>query len=170
MAALWLSLSVGGLRLGPRESFVALEKALVENQTDEAERQVQALSEIALSACSRLILLRCETHLAQTLKDYERAASLFEQVADNPLATEQQRQQASGSSLSCACWDPAKWPIHDAVRRDPLVKTKPILIRYDDSDPSKILSEEVLESDRGLPADGLASYAFVEAKLSKLLS
>lgn len=66
-------------------------------------------------------------------------------------------------------WNPAKWPMPNAVRRDPLGKTKPILIRYDDNDPSKILSEEVLESDNDLPSDGLAGYGFVEAKLSKIL-
>lgn len=67
-------------------------------------------------------------------------------------------------------WDPVKWPMPNAVRRDPLGRTKPILIRYDDNDPSKILSQEVLENDNNLPADGLAGYAFVEARLSKLLA
>ena len=66
-------------------------------------------------------------------------------------------------------WDPAKWPMPNAVRRDPLGKIKPILIRYDDNDPSEILSEAVLERDNGLPAEGLAGYGFVEAILSKLL-
>jgi hypothetical protein len=66
-------------------------------------------------------------------------------------------------------WNPAQWPMPNAVRRDLLGKAKPILVRYDDNDPSKILSEEALENDIDLPAEGLAGYGFVEAKLSKLL-
>jgi hypothetical protein len=66
-------------------------------------------------------------------------------------------------------WNPAEWPMPNAVRRDLLGKAKPILVRYDDHDPSKIVSEEALENDIGLPADGLAGYGFVEAKLTKLL-
>ena len=67
-------------------------------------------------------------------------------------------------------WTPAKWPVPDAVRRDPLGKLKPVLIRYDDGDPSRILSEVTLENDNDLPNDGLAGYGFVEAKLTKLLA
>jgi hypothetical protein len=67
-------------------------------------------------------------------------------------------------------WNPDEWPMSDAVRRDPLGKMKPVLVKYDDSDPSRILSEETLENDNGLPADGLAGYGFVEAKLIKLLA
>lgn len=66
-------------------------------------------------------------------------------------------------------WNPAQWPVPNAVRRDLLGKAKPILVRYDDNDPSKILSEEALEHDIDLPAEGLAGYGFVEAKLTKLL-
>ncbi|PJI44939.1 MAG: hypothetical protein CTR54_02920 [Rhizobium sp.] len=66
-------------------------------------------------------------------------------------------------------WDPVRWPMLNAVRRDPLGKTKPILVRYDANDPSKILSEEVLERDIDLPPQGLAGHGFVEARLSKLL-
>lgn len=66
-------------------------------------------------------------------------------------------------------WNSADWPMPDVVRRDPLGKIKPVLIRYDKNDPSKILSEEALENDNGLPADALAGYGFVEAKLNKLL-
>jgi hypothetical protein len=58
----------------------------------------------------------------------------------------------------------------DAVRRDPLGMKRPVLVRYDDDDPSKVLSEEPWKSDIDLPSDGLAGYAFVEAKLSKLLA
>lgn len=57
----------------------------------------------------------------------------------------------------------------DAVRRDPLGKLAPVLVRYDENDPSKRVSEERLKNDVDLPADGLAGYAFVEARLAKLL-
>jgi len=67
-------------------------------------------------------------------------------------------------------WNPAKWRMPDAVRRDPLGIIKPVLIRYDDSDPSRILSEVILENDNDLPNDGLAGYGFVEAKLSMFLA
>jgi hypothetical protein len=67
-------------------------------------------------------------------------------------------------------WNPAKWRMPDAVRRDPLGIVKPVLVRYDDGDPSKILSEVTLENDNDLPNDGLAGYGFVEAKLSMLLA
>lgn len=67
-------------------------------------------------------------------------------------------------------WNPAKWPMPNAVRRDPLGKMRPVLVKYDDSDPSRILGEEVLQSDSGLPSDGVAGYGFVEAKLSRLLA
>jgi Immunity protein 26 len=68
-------------------------------------------------------------------------------------------------------WTPAKWPMPDTVRHDPL-RGKSILVKYDDSDPSKVLSEVWLENDddNGLPADGLAGYGFVEEILSKLLA
>ncbi|MBR1154211.1 hypothetical protein JQ575_26770 [Bradyrhizobium sp. JYMT SZCCT0428] len=66
-------------------------------------------------------------------------------------------------------WNPAKWPMSSAVRRDPLGIRRPVLVRYDDNDPSKVLSEEILENDNDLPSDGLAGYGFVEAKLSKML-
>lgn len=67
-------------------------------------------------------------------------------------------------------WDRARWPLRDVVRRDPLGKLKPILVRYDDSDPSKVLSETPIEEDNDLLDDGLAGYGYVEARLSKLLA
>lgn len=67
-------------------------------------------------------------------------------------------------------WNPAEWPMPNVVRRDLLGKAKPILVRYDDNDPSKIVSEESIEHDIDLPFDGLAGHGFVEAKLTKLLA
>lgn len=69
-----------------------------------------------------------------------------------------------------ADWDRARWPLRDTVRRDPLGKLRPMLVRYDDSDPSKVLSETAIDNDNGLPDDGLAGYRYVEARLSKLLA
>ena len=66
-------------------------------------------------------------------------------------------------------WNPAEWPMPNAIRRDPLGKLKPVLVRYDENDPSKRLGEQVLENDIDLPTDGLAGYGFIEAKLTKLL-
>lgn len=66
-------------------------------------------------------------------------------------------------------WNPARWPTPDAVRRDLLGNMKPVLIKYDDYDPSKVVSEQILEADNGLPDTGLAGYGFVESKLTKLL-
>jgi len=67
-------------------------------------------------------------------------------------------------------WDRAKWPMIEMIRRDTLGRLKPVLVRYADDDPSQVVAEEVLESDRDLPTSGLAGYAFVEAVLSKKLS
>lgn len=69
-----------------------------------------------------------------------------------------------------AGWDRAQWPLQDTVRRDPLGKLRPMLVRYDDSDPSKVLRETAIDNDSGLPDDGLAGYRYVEARLSKLLA
>lgn len=66
-------------------------------------------------------------------------------------------------------WNLAEWPMPNAVRRDPLGNAKPVLVSYDDLDPSKVLREEALENDNDLPDTGVAGYAFVEARLNKLL-
>ena len=67
-------------------------------------------------------------------------------------------------------WDRAKWPMIETIRRDSIGQLKPVLVRYADDDPSQVISEEVLEADRDLPASGVAGYGFVEAVLSKKLS
>lgn len=67
-------------------------------------------------------------------------------------------------------WDRTKWPMIETIRRDSLGRLKPVLVRYADDDPSQVVAEEVLESDRDLPTSGLAGYGFVEALLSKKLS
>jgi hypothetical protein len=67
-------------------------------------------------------------------------------------------------------WSPDKWPMSDAVRRDPLGKMKPALVEYDDADPSRILSEETLDNDNGLPLMGWRAIPSWKRKLSKLLA
>jgi hypothetical protein len=67
-------------------------------------------------------------------------------------------------------WDRAKWPMMNTVRRDPLGMLKPVLVRYADDDPSKIIAEEILSNDCDLPNDGLAGYGFVEDVLSQKLA
>lgn len=67
-------------------------------------------------------------------------------------------------------WDRSAWPMSNTVRRGVFGMPNPILVRYADDDPSKVVGEEVLEHDCDLPADGLAGYGFVEAVLSKKLA
>jgi Immunity protein 26 len=66
-------------------------------------------------------------------------------------------------------WDRAKWPMPDFVRRDPLGRRKPILVRYSDADPQHIEAEYPIADDRGLAADVLSGYGAIEIKLTKLL-
>jgi Immunity protein 26 len=67
-------------------------------------------------------------------------------------------------------WDRTKWPMIETIRRDALGRLKPMLVRYADDDPSKVIAEEVLENDRDLPTSGLAGSGFVEVVLSKKLA
>jgi len=59
-------------------------------------------------------------------------------------------------------WNPAKWPMPNAVRRDPLGKTKPILIRYDDNDPSRTARR----ADRALKAERICDYFPIECTVT----
>ncbi len=67
------------------------------------------------------------------------------------------------------CWKRTEWPISIFIRRDPLGKRKPRLVRYDDSDPSRIEYEHPLDKDAELQPDSLSGYGLVEIKLTKLL-
>lgn len=66
-------------------------------------------------------------------------------------------------------WNKEGWPMLRALRRDPLGMRHPLLVAYDDHDPSKVIAEHPTAALSDLPTDALAGYAFVEAKLSKLL-
>jgi hypothetical protein len=67
-------------------------------------------------------------------------------------------------------WNRNKWPMPDFVRRDPLGKLKPRLVKYADDDPNRWLDERPIDSDVGLQPDSLYGYAAVEIALSKLLA
>ena len=66
-------------------------------------------------------------------------------------------------------WDRSKWPMPDFVRRDPLGKRKPVLVRRSDTDPMRVEAEYAIEDDSGLATDALSGYGAVEIKLTKLL-
>ena len=68
-------------------------------------------------------------------------------------------------------WDRSRWPISNLVRGDALGKRAPVIVRYSDSDPSKIESELVVTScPPELGADSLSGYGAVEIKLTKMLA
>jgi len=66
-------------------------------------------------------------------------------------------------------WNRSEWPMQDFVRRDPLGKLKPILVRYCDTDPMRIEAEFPIDDDSGLETDSASGYGAVEIKLSRLL-
>lgn len=66
-------------------------------------------------------------------------------------------------------WKRSEWPMPDFVRRDPLGKLKPKLVRYADDDPSQPIGEHPVDDDAGLATDSLSGYRAIEAKLDRLL-
>jgi hypothetical protein len=66
-------------------------------------------------------------------------------------------------------WNRSEWPMPDFVRRDPLGRLRPILVRYSDIDPMRIEEEYPIDDDSGLETDVLSGYGAVEIKLTKLL-
>lgn len=66
-------------------------------------------------------------------------------------------------------WNPAEWPMPCFVRRDPLGKMKPKMVRYSDVDASHQESEEPVENDSELESDSLYGSGAVEIRLTKLL-
>jgi hypothetical protein len=67
-------------------------------------------------------------------------------------------------------WSRSEWPMPDFVRRDPLGKMKPRLVRYSDDDPSQTAAQHIIDDDSGLTTDSLSGYGAVELKLNKLLN
>jgi len=66
-------------------------------------------------------------------------------------------------------WNRSQWPMPDFVRKDPLGRKKPVLVRYSDADPSRIESESPTTEDTTLATDSMSGYGAVEIKLTKLL-
>ncbi|MCX5677329.1 MAG: immunity 26/phosphotriesterase HocA family protein [Planctomycetota bacterium] len=66
-------------------------------------------------------------------------------------------------------WERSQWPMPDFVRRDPLGKRKPVLVRYSDTDPLRVEAEYPIEDDSDLTPDSAYGYGAVEIKLTKLL-
>ena len=67
-------------------------------------------------------------------------------------------------------WDRSQWPMPDFVRRDPLGRRKPMLVRYSDADPMRVEAEFPIDDDSGLATDSAYGYGAVEIELTKLLS
>ena len=67
-------------------------------------------------------------------------------------------------------WNRAEWPMPDFVRRDPLGRMKPVLVRHCDTDPLCIEVEYPIDDDTGLETDALSGYGAVEIRLTKLLA
>jgi hypothetical protein len=66
-------------------------------------------------------------------------------------------------------WKRSDWPIPSLARRDPLGKLKPILVEYSDQDPSRRVSERIVQNADGLQSDSLSGYGAVSIVLDKLL-
>ncbi|MFO0840715.1 MAG: Imm26 family immunity protein [Phycisphaerae bacterium] len=58
-------------------------------------------------------------------------------------------------------WNRSAWPMPDVVRRDPLGRLKPVLVRYSDDDPNRIEMERVIDNDIGLAPDSMYGYGAV---------
>jgi hypothetical protein len=66
-------------------------------------------------------------------------------------------------------WNRSEWPMPDFVRRDPLGRLKPMLVRYMDNDPNRVETEYAIDDDSGMLPDSSAGYGAVEIRLTKLL-
>jgi hypothetical protein len=47
-------------------------------------------------------------------------------------------------------WNRSEWPKPDFVTRDPLGFTKPVLVRYSDTDPARVEAQYEIDEDRGM--------------------
>ena len=66
-------------------------------------------------------------------------------------------------------WDRTRWPMPLFVRRDPLKKREPVLVRYSDTDPRHIETERPIDDNAEMISDSMYGYGAVEIKLTKLL-
>jgi len=60
--------------------------------------------------------------------------------------------------------------VPDFVRKDPLGKRKPVLVRYTDEDPNRMQTEYPITDDSGLRTDAMPGYGAVEIRLTNLLA
>lgn len=67
-------------------------------------------------------------------------------------------------------WNRAMWPMPDFVRRDPLGRLPPLLVRYSDYDPQRIDCEIPIQDDEGLGNQSLSGAGAVATRLNKLLA
>jgi hypothetical protein len=67
-------------------------------------------------------------------------------------------------------WNRVQWPMPDFVRRDPLGRRRPTLVRYSDIDPMRIEAEYSIDDDSGLEPNLTSGCGAVEIKLTKLLA
>jgi hypothetical protein len=66
-------------------------------------------------------------------------------------------------------WNRAEWPMPDFVVRDPLGFRKPLLVRYSDTDPTRVEAQYEIDDDRGMPTESTSGYGAVEITMTKLL-
>lgn len=66
-------------------------------------------------------------------------------------------------------WNRAQWLMPDFVRKDPLGRKGPVLVRYSDADPARVEMETPTTDHAELGVDSISGYGSVEIKLTKLL-
>jgi len=66
-------------------------------------------------------------------------------------------------------WDRSQWPMPSFVRRDPLGRLKPQLVRYSDKDPAQVEAVDVVESGAGLITDSLFGSGAIEITMAQIL-
>jgi len=69
-----------------------------------------------------------------------------------------------------ANWNRSEWPMPDFVRRDPLGRLKPRVVRHSDDEPNLIDAEYPIDDDSGLATDSMYGYGAVEIELTKRLA
>jgi len=67
-------------------------------------------------------------------------------------------------------WNRAEWPMPDFVIRDPLGFRKPLLVRYSNTDHTKVVARYPIDDDRGILDESTSGYGAVEIKMTMLLS
>jgi hypothetical protein len=66
-------------------------------------------------------------------------------------------------------WNRGEWTMPDFVRREP-ISNKTWLVRYSDTDPNRVVAEELVDPACSLLTDSISGSGSVEIKLTELLS